>query len=90
MIADSAGPAARTVEAHPPFAERTALVDSVEALGIGPLLQLPSGFGSVFLGEQLHAFISASNLSPAAITSVSIKVGLCPPLCALSYQLLEI
>lgn len=83
MVADSAvaGPsvAARAEEARPPFAERTALGDAVEACGVGPLLQLPSGFGSVFLGEQFHAFISASNLGPASIASVSIKVGLCNP-----------
>ena len=81
MVADSAVAglplAARgAAEALPPFAEHTALLDAADACGIGPLLQLPSGFGSVFLGEQLHAFISASNVSAAGIASVSIKVAL--------------
>ena len=72
---DDSQAATAAAEPLPHFAERTVLRDAVDACGIGPLLQLPSGFGSVFLGEQLNAFISASNISAAGIASVSIKVG---------------
>jgi len=45
-------------------------------LAIGPLLVLPQNFGNIFLGETFSSYISVHNDSPAAVTSVTIKVEL--------------
>ncbi|KAL9544021.1 hypothetical protein MBANPS3_007838 [Mucor bainieri] len=59
---------------HPIEGKSSAL--QIRDFGLSQMLQLPSAFGNIYLGENFSTFISINNESPFAVQQVGVKIEL--------------